>query len=387
MTTPHAVVIVGMGAHGRSVRTALQAAGIDDIEMRDGVRRSVFDEDTDSWWLHTDDDMVRARVVVAPHPAPATPWIPNLPGRGDFRGTAFHAARWDPSFHAQGKRIAVVGTDSFAGRRLDRLCESARSVTVFPYAPRRVVITIERWPARVIRRLRRPCRGPGMGPAIEEVTATGIRSVDGVQHPLDAIVYGTGFAIEDDPPLTGTGGLTLRQAWHDGMEPFFGVALRGFPNYFFVSGPDIGAQSRYIAKCVTLMHRSGSRRLEVRRSSQQLYNERAQLAAAPPPPPASAFDLSSAAPDDEDTYCGDATLEIDGTRHPVRAHLAGHLDPLDGRYHWQGTVFDIVDSASPARTGTLSVGQRSAAARIVEQTPWGSHSVAGVGAPPYARDG
>jgi hypothetical protein len=32
----------------------------------------------------------------------------------------------------------------------------------------------------------------------------------------------------------------------------------------------------------------------------------------------------------------------------------------------------------------LTVGERSAAARIVEQTPWGTHSVAGVGAPPYA---
>ncbi|MGO9505866.1 MAG: DUF4873 domain-containing protein, partial [Mycobacterium sp.] len=31
------------------------------------------------------------------------------------------------------------------------------------------------------------------------------------------------------------------------------------------------------------------------------------------------------------------------------------------------------------------VGERSAPARIIEQTPWGTHSVAGVGTPPYAR--
>ena len=57
MTAPtHAVLIVGTGARGRSVQAALQAAGIGDIEMRDEVQRAVFDDDTDSWMLHTDDD-------------------------------------------------------------------------------------------------------------------------------------------------------------------------------------------------------------------------------------------------------------------------------------------------------------------------------------------
>jgi hypothetical protein len=32
----------------------------------------------------------------------------------------------------------------------------------------------------------------------------------------------------------------------------------------------------------------------------------------------------------------------------------------------------------------LAVGERSASARITEQTPQGTHSIAGVGAPPFA---
>lgn len=382
----HAVMIVGAGTCADSVRDALHASGVAGIEIREDVHRAVFDDDTDSWVLHTeDDDVVRARVVVAARPAPIVPWIPNLAGRNSFRGESIHAARWDDNFHPAGKRIAVVGTDSFAGHRLDRLRESARSVTVFPHAPRRVTIEIEYWPTRARRRLiRRTRSGPQVAPSIEAITATGIRTVDGAEHPVDAIIYGTGFTIEDDPPLTGAGGVTLRQAWTDGMEPFCGVAVRGFPNYFFVAGPDEGAQARYIAQCVALMHRSGSRRIEVRHSSQQVYNERSQLAPVPPPPAASAFDLSSHAPDYEDTYDGEATLEIGGTRHPVRVRLVGHLDPLDGNYHWQGTVFDAAE-LSRERVGTLSVGQHSAPARIVERTPWGTHSVAGVGAPPYAR--
>ena len=32
---------------------------------------------------------------------------------------------------------------------------------------------------------------------------------------------------------------------------------------------------------------------------------------------------------------------------------------------------------------TVTVGERTATARITEQTPQGTHSIAGVGAPPY----
>lgn len=383
----HPVVIVGAGTRARGVQNALQASGIAGIEIRDDVRRAAFDEDTDSWALHTDHDVIRTRVVVAAQPAPVAPWIPNLAGCSDFRGESFHAAQWDNNFHPAGKRIAVVGTDSFAGHHLGRLRESASSVTVFPHAPRRVTIEIEHWPTRARRRLLRHTRsGPPVAPSIEAITATGIRTIDGVEHPVDVIIYGTGFSVANDPPLAGAGGLTLQQAWTAGMEPFYGVAVRGFPNYFFMAGPDVGVQARYIAQCVAMMHRTGSRRIEVRHSSQQVYNERAQLAPPPPPPAASAFDLSSHAPDYEDTYDGEATLEIGGTRHPVHVRLVGHLDPLDGNYHWQGTVFDVAE-LSRERVGTLSVGQHSAPARIVERTPWGTHSVAGVGAPPYARHG
>jgi hypothetical protein len=74
----------------------------------------------------------------------------------------------------------------------------------------------------------------------------------------------------------------------------------------------------------------------------------------------------------------------------VWVRLAGHLDPIDGQYHWQGTVFGSSSQPLPdealkqARTATLTVGARSASARIIERTPWGTHTVAGVGAPPYA---
>jgi cation diffusion facilitator CzcD-associated flavoprotein CzcO len=164
------------------------------------------------------------------------------------------------------------------------------------------------------------------------------------------------------------------------------VAVRGLPNYFFISGPDTGAQARYVAECVDLMERTGSTRIEVRSSTQRVFNERVYVRSAPPQPVASAFDLTSGG--DDGTYEGAATLTIAGSDHPVRVRLAGRLDPIDGQYHWQGTLFGSAalpgEALRQARAATLTVGERSASARIVEQTPWGTHTVAGVGAPPYA---
>lgn len=402
MTAQHPLVIVGADARAQAARSALQPAVVTGVAMLETpIPRSVFDEDTDTWALHTAaGEVVRARVVVDARRPPALPWTPKLRGHKDFRGVWFHAAAWDPGFDPSSKHIAVVGTDAAAAHHLGRLARAAASVTVFGHAPRRVVSEVPTWSTRAKRWLHRHS-GPGAArprvavaaSAIEALTAWGLRTSDGVDHRADAIIYGTGFFIPQDvadEALVGAAGLPIRRAWHDGMEPFCGVAVRGFPNYFFITGPDPDAQARYVAECLNVMARTASGRIEVRASSQQVFNERAQLRPAAPPPVASAFDLSASAPAGDDTYDGAATLEIAGTGHPVRVRLTGHLDPIDGHYHWQGTVFGSASGplsarlVKQARTGTLTVGQCSAPARIVEQTPWGTHSVAGVGAPPFA---
>ena len=396
----HDIAVIGEEAGAQSARSALLAAGVTAFMVIDGhVDKSRFDDDTDAWRLTTaDGEMVQAHIVISDRPE-HFPWLPDIAGRDDFLGESFHAAALRPDFDPSGKHVAVVGTDAAAGHIIGRLVEAAGTVTVFAHSPRRVVADVPRWSTRAGRWLRHrvwPAQRPAVafaGSAIEAVTSSGIRTADGVEHRVDAIVYGTGYSIPaevSDEMLVGAAGLTIRDAWHDGMEPFCGVAVHGFPNYFFVTGPDTDAQARYIVECLELMRRTGSRRIEVRGSSQRVFNERAQLEPASPPAPASAFDLSSSAPEGDDTYDGAATLEIAGARHPVRVRLAGHLDPIDGRYHWQGTVFCSPlrplpdDTLKQARTATLTVGDCSAPARIVEQTPWGTHSVAGVGAPPYA---
>jgi hypothetical protein len=373
----HGVVLVGDG----NAATELLAAGINDFVIFDReVISAVFDDATDTWTLTADDgEFSRGRIVITCE-SPFVPWIPDLFGRRDFRGPATHASMPETDFDPAGRRVAVIGPDSSAGELIDLMARSAATVKVFPLAPRRNVPRLRRT-ARFTRRRRiQVITSP-----IEEVTPAGVRTADGVHHDADAVVYGTGFAVRAGLPddiLVGARGVSIHQAWVDGAEPYLGVALHGFPNYFTVSGPDFGAAMRYVVECLQLMGRHS--RIEVRRSAQSVFNERVHLCQPSRHLDASAFDISSFGDADEETYEGPATLTTTDTCAQVRVLLAGHIEPIDGQYHWQGTVFDRLPmELVRARTMTLTVGEHSAPARITEETPQGTHSIAGVGAPPF----
>jgi hypothetical protein len=333
------------------------------------VISSVFDDDTDTWTLTTaDGECCRSRIVLDGKP-PFVPWIPDLFGRRDFRGVSFHATAAPAGFDATGGRIAVIGADSHAGQLLDRWSRSGAAVTVFPLPPRRIVPPTRRI-GRYLRRQASVVTSP-----ISELTAAGLRTADGVHHHADVIVYGTGLAVRAGLPpdtLVGAHGQTIQHSWINGTEPYLGIALHGFPNYFILAGQAV--------ECLQLFE--GHTRIEVRRSDQQVFNERVHLQQPRPRGLASAFDVSSP---DEGIYHGPATLTAAGSSQQVRVRLTGRIDPIDGQYHWQGTVFDqLPTDLTRARTVTLAVGERSAPARITEQTPQGTHSITGVSTPPFA---
>jgi hypothetical protein len=102
--------------------------------------------------------------------------------------------------------------------------------------------------------------------------------------------------------------------------------------------------------------------------------------------PAGSRPTAAEMPDDDQVYDGPAVLTVSDDRHAVRVRLTGHVDPIDGRYHWQGTVFGVPTTLKAAQQVTLGVDGRTVPARITEETPWGSYSIAGVGTPPFALD-
>lgn len=156
------------------------------------------------------------------------------------------------------------------------------------------------------------------------------------------------------------------------------IAGHGVPNYFRVPGPDVSRQARYVARCLRLIERSGAARVEAR--------GRIVLHRWRPNPVDTRFYLTGSEPGPDDLYDGPATVTVSGTEIASRVRLTGHLDAIDGRYHWQGTVFDTLPDTVRARSAavTLTIDDRTAAARVVEQTPWGTHMIAGVGDPPFA---
>ncbi len=366
--------VVGSGAVGVRAADQLRRGGISDVVLLEQeVSSSVFDDATDSWSMHTADGTCRSRIVIEAGERVFVPWIPDEL-RSEFHGPSFHSRTWDPAFDPNGKHIAVVGGDAAGGPLIDHLTARGAVVKVFGFPPRRIVPLLTRRRGRI----RRQRSAHLVTALIDSVTATGIRTIDGVQHDADVIVYATGMSMRQSVPA-------VPPSWRDGMEPYAGVAVHGFPNFFWLTGPDHDTQLRHIARCLQLMHRAFATRIEVRHSSQQVFNERVHLGPLQHPV-AHAYEVSSGADRAEHGYDGMATLTIGDTHRQVRVRLAGHVDPLDGNYHWQGTVLDPLpsDLVRRSRQVLVDAGTRSAPARITEETPQGGYSIAGIGAPPFA---
>ncbi len=93
-------------------------------------------------------------------------------------------------------------------------------------------------------------------------------------------------------------------------------------------------------------------------------------------------------PEDDDGYRGPGLLTIGDRRLQVDVHLAGHLEPLDGRFHWYGRVQrdDAVVAAKEAGAShaMVTLGDGPAReARLAEVDPWGNIALRGEGPPPY----
>jgi cation diffusion facilitator CzcD-associated flavoprotein CzcO len=123
--------------------------------------------------------------------------------------------------------------------------------------------------------------------AIVTETATGERT----EHPVDTIIFGTGFHVTD-PPIAervyGKDGRSMSEHWNaSSMSALHGIAISGFPNLFFLVGPNTGlghtsivlmieTQVRYLIDGLRQMKRNGIGAIEARRDVQDLYNAHLQ---------------------------------------------------------------------------------------------------------------
>jgi cation diffusion facilitator CzcD-associated flavoprotein CzcO len=111
---------------------------------------------------------------------------------------------------------------------------------------------------------------------IERITPSGIKT-RGREHPLDIIVFATGFDALTGPLLRidirGRDGRSLREDWKGGPQTYLGLQVPGYPNFFTVTGPGspsvltnmpvaIEQHVEWITDCIGFLRRSGIRTIE-----------------------------------------------------------------------------------------------------------------------------
>ncbi|MGX6741800.1 flavin-containing monooxygenase [Streptomyces xantholiticus] len=124
-----------------------------------------------------------------------------------------------------------------------------------------------------------------------EVRGSTLVAADGTQTEADVIIFGTGFHVTDMPiaeRVVGAEGITLAEAWKDGMESLRGATAAGFPNWMTIIGPNTGlgnssmilmieSQLNYMADYMRQLNLLGEgSALAARPSSVHAWNRRVQ---------------------------------------------------------------------------------------------------------------
>ena len=125
---------------------------------------------------------------------------------------------------------------------------------------------------------------------IREVRANSIVGMDGVERPVDAIVFGTGFHVTDMPvarQVLGRDGKLLDDRWHGSPQAYLGCTVAGFPNFFLLLGPNTGlghssmvymieSQVAYVLDALRVMDERGAETFEVSAEVAERFNAELQ---------------------------------------------------------------------------------------------------------------
>jgi len=178
----------------------------------------------------------------------------------------------------------VFHSDSWAGRRMARMCEEhMRSIVTdpqlqqalvpdYPVGARRILISDDYYASLERENVEVVTSG------LDRVTADGIATDDGESRELDAIILATGFQTTQflaPMEIQGLEGRSLAKEWEEGAQAYLGLTVPGFPNFFMTYGPNtnlghnsiifmIECQSSYILQCIERLRRGDVDYLDLR---------------------------------------------------------------------------------------------------------------------------
>ncbi len=297
-------------------------------------------------WVVTADDgrVFEGEALVSGMGGLSNPAYPDIPGRERFEGPQFHSATWRHDVNLDDQRVAVIGSGASAIQFVPQIAPRVAHLNYFQRTPPWVVPKMDRpvsareradfqsnpWRQRIARnklywllearflafkykpewmnlvakvgkrRIRKHIKDPALArtnvsvitDGIREITAKGVVTHDGREHPADVIIYGTGFKVQDPIPkgaIFGKGGMDLVDLWRQGPEAFLGITVAGFPNFFILMGPNTGlghnsmvymieSQAHYIVEALKTMKERRLRTIEVKPEAQAQFVGQVQQA-------------------------------------------------------------------------------------------------------------
>ena len=158
-----------------------------------------------------------------------------------------------------------------------------KMVPRFPPFAKRALRDDGRWPAA--------CSQPHVDlitTPISGITEQGVRTEDGVEHPADVLIYGTGFSASDfvaPMRVVGLEGAELNEEWGGDARAYLGLTVPNFPNFFLLYGPNtnlvingsiivmVECQVRYLVEALGALLASGHRSMSCRREVHDRYSE------------------------------------------------------------------------------------------------------------------
>jgi 4-hydroxyacetophenone monooxygenase len=128
---------------------------------------------------------------------------------------------------------------------------------------------------------------------IAEITRDAVIDEDGERHPVDVIIFATGFHANRflwPMEIVGREGARLSEVWGDDPKAYLGITVPGFPNLFCLYGPGTNlahagsiifhseCQVRYVMGCFKALLERGRRAMDCRQDVHDAYDARLQEA-------------------------------------------------------------------------------------------------------------
>jgi cation diffusion facilitator CzcD-associated flavoprotein CzcO len=143
------------------------------------VASAVFDDATGTWTVATSDGATTvARFLVSCTGVLSVPFIPEIPGRDEFRGVQRHTGRWPAEpVDMRGRRVAVVGTSSSGVQVVAAVVGEVAALTVYQRSAN--------WCTPLNNRPITPDEQAQLRAEFEQLRETLNTSVHGFHHPLN----------------------------------------------------------------------------------------------------------------------------------------------------------------------------------------------------------